>query len=60
MKLTAFFKLLNKKISAYNSKAQNPFFEYNHELNPFSKPICHTMVWIEPDDSFQRSFKKNL
>lgn len=56
MKLLAYAKLLNRKINSANNKAKNPFIDYDSALNPFSKPIYNTLVWVEEneEDRFKR------
>lgn len=49
MKLSKFFKILNKKIEKYDKKTSNPFKRAN-------VPI--TLVWIE-DEKCKNKNKKN-
>lgn len=56
MKLLAYAKLLNRKINSANNKAKNPFIDYDSALNPFSKPIYNTLVWVEENE--EDRFKK--
>lgn len=59
MKLLAYAKLLSRKINSANNKARNPFVDYESSLNPFSRPLYSTLVWVEPDDdSLPPQFKK--
>lgn len=57
MKLLAYAKLLNRKINSANKKAQNPFLDYDDSLNPFNRPRYNTLVWIEADEDYPKSFK---
>lgn len=41
MKVTSFFKLLNRKINKYDKLASNPFE---------STPINITLVWVDESD----------
>ena len=50
MRLLAYAKLLNRKINSANSKAKNPFLDYNASLNPFNRPFYNTLVWVEDDE----------
>ena len=59
MKLLAYAKLLNRKIKSANSKAQNPFIDYENSLIPFSRPLYSTLVWVEPNEEFPSEFKKD-
>ena len=56
MRLLAYAKLLSRKINSVNNKAKNPFLDYNAPLNPFSRPIYNTLVWIEDDEKQKERF----
>lgn len=47
MNLFEYTKKLSDKIKFYDSIVQNPFSSI---VNPFSKPINITIVWVEQDD----------
>lgn len=60
MRLLAYAKLLNRKIKSADKKANNPYFDYDSGYNPFRRPICNTLVWIEQDDDSPRKFDRNV
>lgn len=50
MKISSFFKILNKKIEKYNKMATNPF--------TIPQPI--TLVWVDDEcDNFEKYRKEN-
>lgn len=57
MNLTAYARLLHKKINSAHRKAKNPFVDSNWAYNPFNKPVYTTVVWVEPEDNIQNEFK---
>ncbi|MDD3437219.1 MAG: hypothetical protein PHC64_08725 [Candidatus Gastranaerophilales bacterium] len=57
MKLTAYAKLLNRKIKSAHKKARNPFMEVGlSSYNPFNHPLYNTLVWIETDEIQPKRF----
>ncbi len=50
MKVSAFFKILNRKIEKYNKMASNPFTE----------PQSVVIVWIEEDNNTEDFFKEDI
>lgn len=49
MKISSFFKILNKKIEKYNKMATNPF--------TIPQPI--TLVWVDNENYFENLQKEN-
>lgn len=58
MKLLAYARLLSRRINSADRRAQNPFVDYESSLNPFSRPLYSTLVWVEPEDNAFQIFKK--
>lgn len=47
MKVTSFFKLLNRKINKYDKVATNPFGKL---------PLSITLIWVEEDKDKKNPF----
>lgn len=58
MNLTAYTKLLRKKINMAHKMAKNPFVDSSWSYNPFNRPMYTTVVWIEPDENVPNDFRR--
>ena len=57
MNLVAFNRLLHSKINKAHQKARNPFVD-SSIVNPFSRPVYRTFVWVEvKDDATDITYK---
>lgn len=55
MNILAYVRLINRKINSAHNKAQNPFTDGSFTSNPFSRPLNHTLVWIEADEQMEET-----
>ena len=49
MELKEYLNELKSRVKKLDSKAKNPFLEYDYSYNPFKSALKQTYVWIEKE-----------